>query len=362
MSPAAPNLELTARVCAAQNGDTGATETLLEQFRPLLRARMHRLWTVTREGLTTLEWGDIEAQITLLFLSRLQAFKPEAGVFFPHYIERMLELDARSWVRQQRRGQAIAFSQLWTDDRSDDDSSEPQEWLLEAAPDETLAFERSWSLQQALDDLPPNQREVVWNCCVLGKTESMVAGELGISRSAVRNRLESALGKLRAFFDSEENGTRTGRARPHSQTHSEAQLAPQEFWISLLMAKDEKRPDLVGVGAGRPVFLQGTYSFEATGLCRPDLLSPKLSFTVPKGHVAGVRYLRVGLICEKMAVLSTVVNGMTHRLVPIAANSTEHVPFAIVEPLIAGSQIEIHLACEAGGIAIVDVGILQMPA
>ena len=357
MPPALPVLELDRSVRAAQSGDVSATEALLEQFRPLLRARMHHLWMATREGLTTLEWGDIEAQVVFLFLSRLHTFKPELGVFFPHYIERMLDLDGRSWLRQQRRGQAIAFSQLWAGDEADDDSCEPHDWLLETAPDETLAFDQSWSLQQALDALPDPQRIVVWNCCVLGKTEAELALEMGLSRSAVRNRLDTALGQLRAFFDSGESGTRTGRSRPQT-----AQTPFQQFWSSILMAKDEKRPDLVGVGAGRPVFLQGTFAFAATGLQTPQLLSPKLSYTVPTGHVAGVRYVRIGLVCDQMAVLSTVVNGMPHRLVPIAANSTEHVPFAIVEPLIAGSQIEIHIASQAPGTAIVDVGILQMPA
>lgn len=328
----------------------------MEQFRPLLRARMHHLWVASREGLTTLEWGDIESQVVLLFLSRLHAFKPELGVFFPHYIERMLDLDGRSWMRQQRKSQAIAFSQLWVGEPGDEDGCEPQEWLEGTAPDETLAFEQSWSLQQALDALPEAQRVVVWHCCVLGKTEAVLALEMGISRSSVRNRLDTALGKLRSFFDCEETGTRTGRGRGETPSHF------QEFWSSFLMAKDEKRPDLVGVGAGRPVFLQGTYPFEATGLCKPCLLSPKLSYTIPPGHVAGVRYVRVGLVCDKMAVISTVVNGMPHRLVPVAAHSTEHVPFAIVEPLIAGSQIEIHIACDAPGTAIVDVGVLQMPA
>ena len=128
------------------------------------------------------------------------------------------------------------------------------------------------------------------------------------------------------------------------------------------MARDERRPDLVGVGAGRPVLLQGVFDFAATGLKTPELLSPKLSYTVPAGCVVGIRFVRAGVSCEKMAYLSTVVNGDVHRLFPIAANSTMHVSLAIVEPIIAGSQIEIHIAAEAPGTAIVDIGCLQMPA
>ena len=363
------DLALEARVLAAQNGDGIATEALLEQFQPLLRSRIHGLWVSVREELSTLEWADIESQMTLIFLQRLHAFDPEKGVFFPHYIERMLEWDARTWLRAQRRGQATPFSQL---SLTGDDGAELED-LLPAAPDDHARdIERIVGLRAALEELPHAQRVVVWGCCVLGKTEVQMARELGLSRSAVRNRLESALIKMRAFFGSTQEGTRTGRARAESvwKARPTAATAPDrtettpfhEFWSSLLiMAKDEKRPDLIGVGAGRPVLLQGTFEFAATGLKTPDLLSPKLTYTVPAGHVAGVRYARVGVMCDKMTVISTVVNGMTHRLVPVAANDTAYAPFAIVEPIVAGSQIEIWIASDAPGVAVVDVGVLQMP-
>ena len=367
---------LQTRVTAAQNGDSAATEALLEQFRPLLRSRIHGMWILVREELSTLEWADIESQMTLIFLTRLHGFDATKGVFFPHYIERMLEWDARTWLRAQRRGQATPFSQLGLLGEEDADLDD----LLPAAPgDEARDVERVLGLRAALDDLPPAQRVVVWGCCVLGKTEMQMARELGLSRSAVRNRLESALVKMRAFFGSTQGGTRTGRARPegcapsakangapaeeiesHNRRHSATPF--REFWSSLsAMAKDEKRPDLIGVGAGRPVLLQGTFDFAATGIKTPDLLSPKLTYTVPAGHVAGVRYVRVGVMCDKMTVISTVVNGLPHRLIPVAANDTAHAPFAIVEPIVAGSQIEIWVASDAPGIAIVDIGVLQMP-
>ena len=375
------DFSLEARVLAAQNGDGAATEALLEQFAPLLRSRIHGLWIGVREELSTLEWADIESQMTLIFLQRLHAFDASKGVFFPHYIERMLEWDARTWLRAQRRGLATPFSQL---NLGGEEGAELDDLMPVAPTDEARDIESIVALRAALDDLPHPQRLVVWGCCVLGKTEVQMAQELGLSRSAVRNRLEAALIKMRAFFGSTQEGTRTGRARPETllrvaqgETQSGARNAAtapatskkmanatpfHEFWNSLsLMAKDEKRPDLIGVGAGRPVLLQGTFDFPATGIKTPDLLSPKLTYTVPAGHVAGVRYVRVGVMCEKMAVISTVVNGMPHRLIPVAANGTAHAPFAIVEPIVAGSQIEIWVASDAPGVAVVDVGVLQMP-
>jgi hypothetical protein len=350
--------DLKTSIVAAQNGDQSATEDLLLQFRPLLRSRMHALYLGTRSTLCTLEWSDIEAQVTLLFLSRLHAFKPELGVYFPHYIERMLDLDGRAWVRTLRRGEALPFSQLWS---PGDEDGDPFDWIEdEFAPDEVAGIERNLALRDALDALSPAHREVVWKCCVLGRTEDSVARELSLSRSAVRNRLDGALGKMRAFFGSDETGTRTGRARPDA---NQAATPYEEFWQFLTeMTKHEKRPDLVGVGAGRPVLLQGTFDFPATGLKNPQHLHSKLTYTVPSGNVAGIRYARIGVVCDAMVVISTVVNGLPHRLLPVAANSHAHVSFAIVEPLVAGSQIEIHVASEKAGIAIIDVGVLQIPA
>ena len=360
---------LDEQISLAQNGDRAATEAVLEQFQPLLRSRMHRLWTRLRETLTTLEWEDVEAQMTLFFLSRLQAFNPQTGVYFAHYIEQMLDLDARAWLQSQRRGEAVPFSQISTfsgDEDNDSDAFLEGALGIAAHLDEARAVEASLGLRAALDSLPAHQREAVWLCCVLGKTETDAAAQLGLPRSTVRNRLDAALKSLRAFFDSKEDGTRTGRLRPQSEKNRAhtARATPFEAFFHFIfnMAKDEKRPDLVGVGAGRPVLMQGTFDFPATGLKTPEILSPKLSYIVPAGCVAGVRYVRAGVVCEKMAVIYTFVNGLPHRLIPVAANGTEHAPFAIVEPILAGSQIEIHIAADAPGTAIVDVGILQMPA
>ena len=318
---------------------------------------MHFLWGAVREGLSSLEFADVEAQVTFLFLSRLHSFRPDAGVYFPHYIEKMLGYDSLSWIRQQRRGAAVPFSQLTP---SQDAESDDDEWLFETSSiEESRDIERNMALQSALDLLPAPQRDVVWRCCVLGHTESAVALELGLSRSAVRNRLEAAIAKMRAFFGEAEGTTRTGRS-----TAKNAISNPREaFWEFLkTMAKDEKRPDLVGVGAGRPVLLQGTFDFPETGIKSPQLLSKKLTYTVPPGFVLGVRYLRIGTVSTGMTAISTVVNGLPHRIVPCAANAAMHVSFAIVDPIPAGSQIEIHIASQAAGTAIIDVGCLVMPA
>jgi RNA polymerase sigma factor (sigma-70 family) len=359
-------------VDCAQRGDEAACEQLLQQFRPLMRSRMHRLWSALCNDLSRVEWDDVEAHVRLAFLTRLGAFRPGDGVYFAHYVRHMLDIDCRDYLRQQRRQSAVPFSQVFEDDETDYELIDSYEYsCAEANPadDDAARLEQSLSMRSALDTLTTPQRDVVWRCCVLGETEARAAAHLGISRSAVRNRLNGALVQMRSFFE-EDNGdspvqltqvTVAGTTRTGRSTGASAQQ--REWWIERIeMAKNEKRPDLVGVGMGRPILLQGVFEFEATGLKTPQLLSPKLRYTVPAGYIVGIRYVRVGVSCDKMVCISTVLNGDPHRLIPVAANGAQHVALAIVEPICAGSQIEIHVASEGSGTAIVDVGCLQIPA
>ena len=359
--------EVDALVARCLAGEDEATEALLARFRPLLRSRMQAVWATLQGDMSGIEWSDVENQLTLIFLTRLRLFRPDDGVYFSHYIGRMLDLDARAWRRELHRGAALPFSQIHSDADEDDWQSDDADSYVseEGEADHTGDIEQLMSLREALATLTTAQREVVWQCCVRARTESEVAAELGLSRSAIRNRLDGALAKLRKHFASIEDepyflniptaATRTGRVS--SVTEREAWRHERN-----LMARNEQRPDLVGVGAGRPVLLRGIFDFPATGLKTPELLSTKLRYVVPPGRVLGIRYVRAGVSCEKMVCLATVVNGDIHRLVPVAPNSAMHVPFAIVEPLPAGSEVEIHIGCDAAGTAIVDVGFLEMPA
>ncbi len=352
-------------VARAQNGDEGALEQVMSQFAPLIGSRVQRLWTALQSRLSGTQWDDVQSQVRLSFLTRLRSFAPQRGVYFPVYISRMIDLDCQAWLRSQH-SRETPWSQLSENDDIEYSMEERSGEIDAFSQDANWQLEQAVSLRAALGVLTQAQRETVWNCCVLGKTEVAFAAELKISRSAVRNRLAGALSKMRAFFDDENQdgalGELTNLAARSGRSAPRETALQRDFWIGrIAMAKDEKRPDLVGVGTGKPVLLQGVFDFPATGLRRPELLAPRLSYTIPTHCVAGIRYLRVGVQCESLVCISTVVNGDVHRLIPVAANSTVHVSMAIVEPIIAGSQIEIHVACDSAGIAVIDLGILQMP-
>jgi RNA polymerase sigma factor (sigma-70 family) len=373
-SESASSEALARLVERAQGGDVLAVEALLEQFQPLLRSRMRHLWAAISTSLRAVEWADVEAQVHLLFLTRLRAFEARQGVYFPHYITRFLDFDCRAWLRHQQQ-EAIPFSQLEAgqgmEAGDEDDGVFEPESCDAASLDWAQRIEGRLGLREAISGLPQTQQHVLWQCCVAGRTEHEVASQLGVSRSTVRNRLAGALANLRAVFDDDANDDANDdatRNRTVSKSRTGRGQAPAKASRKLLsrgwnwMSNDMKRPDLVGIGAGRTVLLQGVFEFEATGIKTPVLLSPRLTYTVPAGCVLGVRFFRVGVVCDALVCFSTVVNGLTHRLVPVAANATIHVPLAIVDPIVAGSQIEIHVASDAPGTAIVDIGCLQMPA
>jgi len=127
------NALFEALAARSQAGDEEAVEEMLARFRPLLRARMHWLWQSVREEFCALEWADIEAQVHEMFLSRLQKFRAQDGVFFPHYAAKMLDFDARDWLRRQKRSPAVPFSQLHSAYESSDDL---EFWLDGALCDE----------------------------------------------------------------------------------------------------------------------------------------------------------------------------------------------------------------------------------
>jgi hypothetical protein len=66
-SEAWSDAHLAACIGRAQGGDCGAVEELLQQFRPLLRSRMHRLWSALCNDISRAEWDDVEAHVQMLF-------------------------------------------------------------------------------------------------------------------------------------------------------------------------------------------------------------------------------------------------------------------------------------------------------
>lgn len=109
-------------------------------------------------------------------------------------------------------------------------------------------------------------------------------------------------------------------------------------------------------------FLQGIYSFEGQGLVKPVPIDPALTYTVPPGVTSQALYFRGGNSTDEMITVLLMRDGVPMRYFPIGARDGTHVPLRMVEDLLSGTQIELHVAAPEGcvGIVVVDLGLLEV--
>ncbi|MBV9312172.1 MAG: molybdopterin oxidoreductase [Pseudonocardia sp.] len=112
----------------------------------------------------------------------------------------------------------------------------------------------------------------------------------------------------------------------------------------------------------KPVFLQGSYSFEGAGLDKPALLHPNLAYTVPAGITTQPLYFRGGNSTDELVTVVLARDGAPMRYFPVGARAGVHVPLAVVEDLEEGTVLELHLAAPEGlaGTVVVDLGLVEV--
>jgi len=111
-----------------------------------------------------------------------------------------------------------------------------------------------------------------------------------------------------------------------------------------------------------PRFLQGIHAFEGQGMEKPFLIDSALSYLVPAGVVAQPLYFRGGNTTAEVVCVVLMRDGVPMRYFPIGAKSDVHVPLRVVEDLLGGTRIELHLAAPEGlaGSLIVDLGLVEV--
>ncbi len=111
-----------------------------------------------------------------------------------------------------------------------------------------------------------------------------------------------------------------------------------------------------------PRFLQGAFAFEGHGLAKPSLLDPTLTYTVPEGTTGQVLYARAGNASDELVALVLVFDGTPARWLPVGARADMHVSLRVVEDLLAGTTVEVHLAAPDGasGTVVVDCGLVEV--
>jgi assimilatory nitrate reductase catalytic subunit len=112
----------------------------------------------------------------------------------------------------------------------------------------------------------------------------------------------------------------------------------------------------------KPVFLQGIFTFEGSGMDKLTVLDPGLSYTVPPGVTTQPLYFRGGNSTGELITVVLVRDGVPMRYFPIGACAGTHVALAVVEDIEDGTTLELHLAARDGlsGTVVIDFGLVEV--
>lgn len=111
-----------------------------------------------------------------------------------------------------------------------------------------------------------------------------------------------------------------------------------------------------------PQFLQGVYRYEGNGLEKPFLLDEELTYEVPSGLEAQLVYFRAGNSSDELIYTVLMRDREPMRYFPIGARGSTHVPLRVVEDLLSGTRLEVHVAAPAGasGFLVIDIGMVEV--
>jgi hypothetical protein len=112
----------------------------------------------------------------------------------------------------------------------------------------------------------------------------------------------------------------------------------------------------------KPAFIQGLYSYEASGLECPMSFNPPVTYTVPADKRAQTIYFRAGNASGEMIYLVLTRNGEPMRYFPVGAKGAIHVALAVLEDLTPESHIEVLVAAPSGveSSVLLDIGFMEI--
>lgn len=112
----------------------------------------------------------------------------------------------------------------------------------------------------------------------------------------------------------------------------------------------------------KPVFLQGIYAFEGSGVDKPAPLHADLTYTVPAGVTTQPLYFRGGNDTDELVTVVLLCDGAPMRYFPIGARASIHVALTVVENIEDGTTLELQLAAREGlaGTMVVDLGLVEV--
>src|SRR5690348_11092000 len=109
-------------------------------------------------------------------------------------------------------------------------------------------------------------------------------------------------------------------------------------------------------------FIQGVFSYRGNGLALPVALEPKADYVVPAGKRAHLVYCRVGNPSSELICLVLKRDGKATRYFPVGAKAGAQMPHALVDDLLANSEIEVEVATQHGlaDSVVIDMGFVEI--
>jgi len=109
-------------------------------------------------------------------------------------------------------------------------------------------------------------------------------------------------------------------------------------------------------------FIQGVFAYQGRGFTNAVALEPRADYVVPTGKRAHLVYCRCGNPTSELICLILKHDGKLTRYFPVGAKSGAHMPHALVDDLLANSQIEVVIAAPEGlaGSVIIDMGFVEI--
>jgi hypothetical protein len=109
-------------------------------------------------------------------------------------------------------------------------------------------------------------------------------------------------------------------------------------------------------------FIQGVFTYQGCGFTQPVPLEPKADYIVPSGKRAHLVYCRVGNPSSELICLILKRDGKLTRYFPVGAKAGAQMPHALVDDLLAKSEIEVVIAAPEGlaGSVLIDMGFVEI--
>ncbi|HEX9122815.1 MAG TPA: sigma-70 family RNA polymerase sigma factor [Actinomycetota bacterium] len=207
VTPVASEVDLRL-VAALREGDETAFMMLVDRYQPVM-LRIALMYVPTRAVAE-----EVVQEAWLGVLKGLGGFQGRSSL--RTWIFRILVNTAKT--RGQRERRSVPFSSLWSPEPGDEPAVEPERfrppgdawaggWLSPPADwadvpeDRLLSKETVARVHEAIEALPPNQREVIRLRDVLGWTSQEVVEALGITETNQRVLLHRARSKVRRALE-----------------------------------------------------------------------------------------------------------------------------------------------------------------